>query len=108
MEQAPQISDDFINNNTDFEELITALKSGFSSKDFIVPQRHHHDFPNSATGVDSTLLLMPAWQSGKHAGSKLQRSVLKMIGSVCPLFKQFIFLWMRKQEWSRQRFKQKV
>jgi ornithine cyclodeaminase len=71
MEQAPQISDDFINNNTDFEELITALKSGFSSKDFIVPQRHHHDFPNSATGVDSTLLLMPAWQSGKHAGVKI-------------------------------------
>jgi len=71
MEQALQISDDYINKHTDFEELVAVLKAGFASEDIIVPQRHHHDFPNTATGVDSTLLLMPAWQSGRDAGVKI-------------------------------------
>ena len=71
MEPTIQISDDFINDNTNFSELISALKSGFASKDIIVPQRHHHDFPNPETGKDSTLFLMPAWNPSKEAGVKI-------------------------------------
>ncbi len=66
-----QISDDFINNNTDFPELIAALKKGFASEEILVPMRHHHDFPNPEMGADSTLLLMPAWHSGKMSGVKI-------------------------------------
>lgn len=66
-----QISDHFINNNTNFSELIRALKHGFSSEGILVPQRHHHDFPNPETGADTTLLLMPAWHPGKEAGVKI-------------------------------------
>ncbi len=33
--------------------------------------RHHHDFPNPTVNKDSTLLLMPAWNSGKDAGIKV-------------------------------------
>lgn len=71
MEKMVQISDNFINEYTDFPELITALKAGFASEDILVPQRHHHDFPNPETGADSTLLLMPAWHPGKEAGVKI-------------------------------------
>lgn len=66
-----QIPDDFINKNTDFPELIAALKKGFASEEILVPMRHHHDFPNPEVGADSTLLLMPAWHSGKVAGVKI-------------------------------------
>ena len=71
MEKMVQIPDDFINKNTDFPELIAALKKGFSSEEILVPMRHHHDFPNPEVGADSTLLLMPAWHSGKVAGVKI-------------------------------------
>ncbi|MFS4492559.1 ornithine cyclodeaminase family protein [Maribacter sp. 2308TA10-17] len=71
MEPIIQISDDFINTHTNFKELISALKSGFASEDISIPNRHHHLFPNPETGADSTLLLMPAWHSGKEAGVKI-------------------------------------
>ncbi|MFD0799527.1 ornithine cyclodeaminase family protein [Maribacter chungangensis] len=71
MEKAIYISDDFINENTHFPALLAALKEGFSSPDILVPQRHHHDFPNPETGSDSTLLLMPAWHPAKIAGVKI-------------------------------------
>lgn len=71
MEEIVQISDHFINNNTNFSELIDTLKHGFSSERILVPQRHHHDFPNPETGADTTLLLMPAWHPGKEAGVKI-------------------------------------
>ena len=71
MEQTVQIGDDFINDNTHFPELISTLQQGFSSEEIIIPQRHHHDFPNPETGADSTLLLMPAWHPGKNAGVKM-------------------------------------
>ncbi len=70
MYSAVQISDDFINVNTNFKALIADLKSGFASQDIIVPQRHHHDFPNPGK-TDSTLLLMPAWHAGNNAGVKI-------------------------------------
>lgn len=81
MEKMVQIPDDFINENTDFRELIAALKKGFASGEILVPRRHHHDFPNPEVGADSTLLLMPAWHPGKIAGVK--------IATVCPENGQF-------------------
>ncbi len=71
MDNITQIDNNFIEDNTNFTELIDALKAGFSSSDIIVPMRHHHDFPNPAVGADSTLLLMPAWNPSQEAGVKM-------------------------------------
>ena len=71
MEGIKQIDNTFIENNTVFSELISALRSGFASNSIIVPMRHHHDFPNPDVGVDSTLLLMPAWNPSKNSGVKI-------------------------------------
>lgn len=71
MDEIVQISGDFIEKNTSYQELIAKLRFGFASADVIVPQRHHHDFPNPKTGKDSTLLLMPAWNPGNDAGVKV-------------------------------------
>lgn len=71
MVDVKQIDAKFIEKNTDFLELSSALGSGFASNDIIVPMRHHHDFPNPELGVDSTLLLMPAWNPSKELGVKL-------------------------------------
>lgn len=71
MEKTAYIEADFIESHTDFPELISALKKGFSSEEIIVPKRHHHDFPNPSTGVDSSLLLMPAWHPGMESGVKI-------------------------------------
>lgn len=65
------ISNDFIDAHTDYPTLIEALQAAFATQSILVPQRHHHDFPNTLSGVDSTLLLMPAWQDGKEAGVKI-------------------------------------
>ncbi|PTM10824.1 MAG: ornithine cyclodeaminase family protein [Bacteroidetes bacterium] len=66
-----QISAAFIEKNTNFLELISALNQGFSSNEIMVPMRHHHDFPNPEVNADSTLLLMPAWNPSKDAGVKI-------------------------------------
>ena len=71
MKEIVQINNRFIEEKTDFKELIFVLKSSFSSKDILVPMRHHHDFPNPKVGADSTLLLMPAWSPSKNAGVKI-------------------------------------
>ena len=71
MDKVIQIDANFIETNTNFIDLISAIKIGFSSKDIIVPMRHHHDFPNPAVGSDSTMLLMPAWNPSKEAGVKI-------------------------------------
>jgi ornithine cyclodeaminase/alanine dehydrogenase-like protein (mu-crystallin family) len=36
-----------------------------------VPPRHHHDLKNPKEGVDSTLLLMPAWEESEDLGVKI-------------------------------------
>ncbi|MEI9983267.1 MAG: hypothetical protein WDN69_08715 [Aliidongia sp.] len=36
-----------------------------------VPVRHHHTVPAGSGQPDATLLIMPAWQVGKHIGVKL-------------------------------------
>ena len=71
MNNTKLISDDFIEKNTVFPELISALKQAFSNRDVLVPMRHHHDFPNPEMQADSTLLLMPAWNPSKNAGVKV-------------------------------------
>ncbi|MDG2194885.1 MAG: ornithine cyclodeaminase family protein [Polaribacter sp.] len=71
MNNTKLISGDFIEKNTVFTELITALKQAFSNRNVLVPMRHHHDFPNPEMHADSTLLLMPAWNPSKNAGVKV-------------------------------------
>lgn len=71
MDNITQIDNHFIEKNTDFSELISALKKGFSSNETIIPMRHHHDFPNPEVNSDSTLLLMPAWNPSKVSGVKI-------------------------------------
>lgn len=71
MDKIEQISADFIEKNTNFTELILEIKHHFSTDEVIVPMRHHHDFPNPDVNVDSTLLLMPAWNPSKNAGVKI-------------------------------------
>ncbi|MCG8182887.1 ornithine cyclodeaminase family protein [Tenacibaculum piscium] len=66
-----QIDSNFIENNTNFSELVAELRTSFSSKDTMVPMRHHHDFANPKVNADSTLLLMPAWNPSKDAGVKI-------------------------------------
>lgn len=71
MKNTALIDSDFIENATDFKTLVSTLKEGFASNDYLVPMRHHHDFPNPESESDSTLLLMPAWLPGKNAGVKI-------------------------------------
>ncbi len=71
MKDIALIDDHFIDQHTEFTSLINALKKAFSLSGVEVPLRHHHDFPNPEEGVDSTLLLMPAWNPGKEAGVKI-------------------------------------
>jgi ornithine cyclodeaminase/alanine dehydrogenase-like protein (mu-crystallin family) len=54
----------------DWEQLIEALRQMFRNG-CTVPMRHHHTVPVGGGEPDATLLLMPAWQAGKHIGVKL-------------------------------------
>jgi len=54
----------------DWEQLIEALRQIFRTG-CTVPVRHHHTVPVGGGDPDATLLLMPAWQVGKHIGVKL-------------------------------------
>src|SRR5690606_3246180 len=71
MENIVQIDAAFIEAHTHFPHLIAALEKMFTHRGLLVPMRHHHDFPNPEMGLDSTLLLMPAWNPGKEAGVKI-------------------------------------
>ena len=71
MENIVQIDAGFIEDRTNFPHLIAALENMFTHRGPLVPMRHHHDFPNPELGLDSTLLLMPAWNPGKEAGVKI-------------------------------------
>jgi ornithine cyclodeaminase/alanine dehydrogenase-like protein (mu-crystallin family) len=64
------ISEEQLEENLDYPILIEALRKAFQEK-YIVPFRHHHNYQNPKEGVDSTLLLMPAWQVGKYLGVKM-------------------------------------
>lgn len=54
----------------DYPSLIEALEQAFQAE-ITVPMRHHHDYPNPSAGLDSTLLLMPAWDDGQFVGLKI-------------------------------------
>src|SRR5438132_2071477 len=55
----------------EFTALIEALRQMFRGG-CAVPLRHHHTIPvPGGTVPDATLLLMPAWQAGRHIGIKL-------------------------------------
>lgn len=53
-----------------YPRLIKALQQGFQ-EEYTVPMRHHHSYENPAAGMDSTLLLMPAWKSSEYVGIKI-------------------------------------
>ena len=53
----------------DFPALVEALRQMFRAG-AEVPLRHHHTIP-APGGRDATLLLMPAWQTGRHIGIKM-------------------------------------
>ncbi|WP_070786757.1 ornithine cyclodeaminase family protein [Flavobacterium crassostreae] len=71
MKKIPFISDAFVEENCNFESLIESLRQGFRASQIEVPMRHHHDFPNPEEGMDSTLLLMPAFNPGNDLGVKI-------------------------------------
>jgi alanine dehydrogenase len=53
----------------DFPSLVEALRQMFRAG-AEMPVRHHHAIPVPG-GSDATLLLMPAWQAGRHIGVKV-------------------------------------
>ncbi|QKJ64263.1 ornithine cyclodeaminase family protein [Flavobacterium sp. M31R6] len=71
MKTIQHISDDFIEENCNFKNLIEALRKGFSNTGIEVPMRHHHDFRNPEENKDSTILLMPAFNPGNDLGVKI-------------------------------------
>ena len=71
MKDIALIDDNFIEQNTFFPSLIDEIKNGFATSTIEVPMRHHHDFRNPKEGIDSTLLLMPAWNPSTEAGVKI-------------------------------------
>lgn len=58
-----------VERTLDYPSLVEKLRDAFRS-DIAVPLRHHHTVPTYGA-VDATLLLMPAWQQGRHIGVKL-------------------------------------
>ncbi len=65
------ITAEFINQNTNFPNLIRALRNAFATNNIIVPMRHHHDFPNAHSEQPTTVLLMPAWNPNGNSGVKI-------------------------------------
>ncbi|WP_299376731.1 ornithine cyclodeaminase family protein [uncultured Kiloniella sp.] len=59
-----------VTQSLDYPSLVEALRDAFQSN-ITVPMRHHHDMEQPNGKRESTLLLMPAWESGKSVGVKL-------------------------------------
>ena len=53
----------------DWDSLVERLRQAFR-RGASVPVRHHHEVENDG-GPAGTLLLMPAWQAGRHIGVKI-------------------------------------
>ena len=53
-----------------YEKLIPRIEEAFA-QDYNIPMRHHHQYPNPKEGIDSTLLLMPAWDNDNNLGVKI-------------------------------------
>jgi len=58
-----------LENLLESRELVAALRTKFREGGCEMPVRHHHAIQGKG-GVDGTLLLMPAWQSGRFLGLK--------------------------------------
>lgn len=54
----------------DYESLVERLRQAFR-RDITVPLRHHHSIEGDGAAAAATLLLMPAWQAGRHIGIKM-------------------------------------
>ena len=65
----PYFDKEYLEGKLDFKSLIECLRQAFQ-EDFTIPTRHHHNFENPMEGIESTLLLMPAWKVGEHLGVK--------------------------------------
>ncbi len=65
-----QLSESEITSLLDFKSLIETLDEAFAA-DYSVPMRHHHNFANPSSELESTLLLMPAWDNQKYLGVKI-------------------------------------
>ena len=64
------VSPSEVHGALDYEQLVEALRQMFRA-DCTVPVRHHHTIPSGGGREDATLLLMPAWQAGRHVGVKI-------------------------------------
>lgn len=64
------LSESEIESLLDYESLIEALNTAFAAE-YTVPMRHHHNFANPSSNLESTLLLMPAWDNQKYLGVKI-------------------------------------
>jgi ornithine cyclodeaminase len=63
------LSADQVGQALDYPSLVEALRQVFRGG-AEAPPRHHHEVPNDP-GADGTLLLMPAWQTGRYIGVKV-------------------------------------
>jgi ornithine cyclodeaminase/alanine dehydrogenase-like protein (mu-crystallin family) len=59
-----------LENSLNYDVLIPRIHEAFT-KNYKIPQRHHHQYPNPKEGTASTLLLMPAWDDGENLGVKI-------------------------------------
>lgn len=64
----PYITGAFIEEHTDYKELVAHLKNGFKQNKTEVPLRSHFEIESDPSG---TLLVMPAWQVDQSIGVKL-------------------------------------
>ncbi len=71
MSQINYIDKTFINQNSDYPELIAELETGFSNNNLLIPPRIHQNYPHRSGGEDATLLMMPAWNKMGNSGVKI-------------------------------------
>lgn len=71
MHQPIFISAEFIDQHHVYADLIPLLQAAFAGANIQIPQRLHYDFGASENTLNSTLLVMPAWQNGHDIGIKL-------------------------------------
>jgi len=70
MHKIIQLDDEYMYGNTIFSEFILELERGFATQSILFPMPNQDDFPSPEVGIDSTILLMPAWNQSKEAGVK--------------------------------------
>ncbi len=84
MQSIPILNGEFIEQHTNFLELVYRLEWEFGHTKLEVPSRHHHGLPPTQVYdanteppfelrhlADNTLLLMPAWEAGEALGVKV-------------------------------------